>query len=110
VFGFIFLILPYLTPANLWVLYSVAGLLAGIGYAIMYLIPTYLRESEGEGVTLGAGIIGTFTFLATSAYEALFDTIASAFGYTTTWFLSSVIAIVLLPFLFLVTPNERVSK
>jgi len=105
-FGCLYLTLPYLTPATLLLLYAIEGVLAGIGYAIMYLIPSYLHESKGEGVTLGVGIIGTFTYLATSAYEALFGSLVLAFGYATTWLLSSTIAIILLPFLFLVTPNR----
>lgn len=59
-FGCLFLALPYLTPASLWLLYAICGTLVGMGYAIMYLIPTYLHESEGEGVALGVGLIGTF--------------------------------------------------
>ena len=105
-FSCLFLTLPFLTPATLWILFAIEGLLAGIGYAVMYLMPSYLRESEGEGVTLGVGIIGTFTFLATGAYEAIFGTLVLAVGYTATWLISSGIAILLLPFLFLVTPNR----
>ncbi len=109
-FAGLFLALPYLTPASLWLLYAIFGTLVGMGYAIMYLIPTYLHESEGEGVALGVGLIGTFTFLATSAYEALFGSLVLAFGYTTTWLISSTIAIVLLPLLFLVTPNRATKN
>jgi len=81
-----------------------------MGYAIMYLIPTYLPESEGEGVALGVGVISTFTFLATSAYEALFGSLVLAVGYTTTWLISGAIAIALLPLLFLVTPNRATKN
>ncbi len=109
-FACLFLSFPYLTPASLWLLYAIFGTLVGMSYAIMYLIPTYLPESQGEGVALGVGLIGTFTFLATSAYEAIFGSLVLAFGYTATWIISATIAIVLLPFLFLVTPNRATKN
>ena len=105
ILGLGIIVLPHLTLIFFWGLYAVAGIAVGITNAVMFLIPSYLKESSGEGVTLGIGVINTVQLLITSVFLSIFGFLSVTKGYTLAWTLIGVMAIVLLPLLLFVSSD-----
>ena len=87
--------------------YIVAGIVFGAANTIMYLIPSYLPESRGEGLTLSIGIINTTQYGFASFFLAIFGIFSVSEGYTFAWILTGVVTIMLLPFLFFVKKYSK---
>lgn len=103
--GLDMIIIPYVSWQIIWGLYATGGTLAGAAFSLAYLIPTYLQESQGEGVTLTIGIVSTFQYGSASVFLTIFGLLSVSSGYTFAWVLTGVLTIVLLPVLFLIKKN-----
>jgi len=106
IFGACWLVFPHLELVFVWGLYAIAGILVGIVFTVLYIIPVYLEESKGENVTLGIGIISTTQFLFTSVFLSLFGIVTVGLGFTFAWTITGLIAIILLPLLLFVSPTR----
>jgi len=103
--GLVMILIPYVSWQIIWGLYAIGGTLAGAAFSLAYLIPSYLPESQGEGVTLAIGIISTFQYGSASVFLTIFGLLSVSSGYTFAWVLTGVFTIVLLPILLLVKKN-----
>ncbi|HEV2167241.1 MAG TPA: MFS transporter [Thermoplasmata archaeon] len=100
------LAIPFATLLELWPILVAAGFFDGMTFAILYLIPTYLRETQGEGLALGVGVVNSIQVLFGSLIAVVFGVIAGGLGYTDAWVFAAATSVALLPLLFFVEPNR----
>jgi MFS family permease len=112
-FGALVSSLVLLVPfANLWTigpLFLALGFLDGVVFAILYLIPSYLPETQGEGLALGVGVVNSIQVLLGSGFVVLFGVLVEMVGYTGAWLYAGVLSFALLPALALVAPNRAAA-
>lgn len=101
------MLLPFGTFPELVVLFAVLGLLDGIIWAVLYLLPTYLPETEGEGLALGLGLLNAMNIFGGSGLAVAFAYVATVTNFTVAWLFAGVLALVPLPLLVLVTGHQR---
>jgi MFS transporter, ACS family, D-galactonate transporter len=109
-FGLLWITLPFLPLFVYWGLYAIAGIAVGLVNALMFLTPSLLNESQGEGVTLAIGLINTVQLIFDGIFLAFFGYVSLIDGYTPAWILTGVACLILLPFLFLVASNQSALK
>jgi MFS family permease len=103
------LLVPY---ASLWTigpLFLALGFLDGVVFAILYLIPSYLPETQGEGLALGVGVVNSIQVLLGSGFVVVFGVLVETVGYNGAWLYAGVLSFALLPGLLLVAPNRGVA-
>ncbi len=101
------MLLPFGSLSELIVIFAVLGLLDGIIWAVLYLLPTYLPETEGEGLALGLGLLNAINIFGGSALAIVFAYVATYANFTDAWLLAGLLAIAPLPLLLLVTGHQR---
>ncbi len=82
------------------------GLVDGIVFAVLYLVPTYLPEAGGEGLALGVAVVNSIQVSLGSLLAVLFGALVESEGFTVAWLFTGVITVALLPLLVLVRPNR----
>ena len=82
------------------------GAVDGIVFAILYLIPTYLPETEGSGLALGVGVVNSIQVLLGSGLAVLFAVLVEVDGFTLAWIFAGVVSLLMLPAILLVAPNR----
>jgi MFS family permease len=87
-------------------LFVLMGLFEGIVFAVLYLIPSYLSESEGDGLALGVALVNSIQVLVGSAIAVAYGYIAVLAGFRTAWVFVGLLAIALVPLVALVVPNR----
>ncbi len=92
-------LLPFASWSELVVVFVALGFFDGALFAVMYLLPTYLPETAGEGLSLGLALLNAVQIFAGSALAVGFAFVAAYDGYTAAWFLAGAAAIVPLPLL-----------
>jgi MFS family permease len=100
------LLIPFASLAELVVLFSVLGLFAGITFAVLYLLPSYLPETSGDGLSLGLALLNAIQVFVGSGIAVAFAFIAAAVGYTEAWFFAGAIGLAMLPLLYFVTGHR----
>jgi MFS family permease len=89
----------------LWALWGVCALLGftdGVVFAVLYLIPTYLPETHGEGLALGVAVVNSIQVFLGSGLAIAFGFIAADWGYFDAWVITALLSLVMLPLLVLV--------
>jgi MFS family permease len=104
--GGLVLLIPLLNQAWLVVDFIFLGLLDGMVFAILYLIPAYIPESRGHGVALGIAVVNSLQVLLGSVIAVAFGYLAVLGGYPLAWEFAGVLSLVLLPLLVWVIPNR----
>jgi MFS family permease len=114
VFGAVVSLLVLAVPfASLWTigpLFLALGFLDGVVFAILYLIPTYLPETQGEGLALGVGVVNSIQVLLGSGFVVLFGVIVERFGYTDAWLYAGLLSLATLPALVFVASNRALPR
>jgi len=87
-------------------LFVIMGMFDGIVFAVLYLIPSYLPESQGQGLALGIAVVNSIQVLLGSAIAIAFGYIAVLAGFTMAWISVGVLTLVLIPLVLLVAPNR----
>ncbi len=100
------LLIPFLALGPLVVAMLLLGFADGAVFAVLYLIPTYLPESGGEGLALGVGVVNSIQVILGGAIAVTFGFVVEAFGYTAAWAFAAALMLILLPLLALV-PASR---
>lgn len=100
------LLVPFATIWTIGPLFLALGFLDGVVYAILYLIPTYLPETQGEGLALGVGFVNSIQVLLGSGFVVLFGVVVEKFGWTDAWLYAGALSLLLLPGIVLVAPNR----
>lgn len=98
--------IPFLGLYSTAGLFVLMGLFEGVAFAVLYLIPSYLPESQGHGVALGIAVVNSIQVLLGSLIAVAFGYVAVAAGFTTAWILVGLLTIVMVPLVFLVAPNR----
>jgi hypothetical protein len=83
-----------------------AGFFDGMTFAILYLIPTYLEETQREGLALGVGVVNSLQVLVGGVIAVVFGIIAGSIGYTQAWVFAGLVSVGMLPLLYFVQPNR----
>jgi MFS family permease len=104
--GLLVLLVPFLSLGPLIPVMGALGLLDGVVFAILYLIPSYLPESRGDGLALGVALVNSIQVIIGSGLSITFGFIVSWYGYTVAWEEAGVLTLLLLPLLFFVHPNR----
>jgi predicted MFS family arabinose efflux permease len=104
--GLLVLLVPFLGVVPLVPVMAALGLLDGIVFAILYLIPSYLPESHGDGLALGVALVNSIQVILGSGISIAFGFIVSWYGYTVGWEAAGLLTLLLLPLLVLVRPNR----
>ncbi|MCI4353519.1 MAG: MFS transporter [Thermoplasmata archaeon] len=98
--------IPYLGLYPTAIVFVVMGLFDGIVFAVLYLIPSYLAESQGHGLALGIAFVNSVQVLLGSAVAVGFGFVAVAAGFTVAWLLVGGLAVAMIPLVLLVAPNR----
>ncbi|MGB6443355.1 MAG: MFS transporter [Thermoplasmata archaeon] len=93
------LLVPFLPLAGLIVLFVFLGFAAGVVFAVLYLIPSYLPEVGGENLSLALALINGIQIFAGSGIAIAFGFIAVSAGYTDAWLFAGAVSLVTLPLL-----------
>jgi MFS family permease len=80
------------------------GFSAGVTFALLYLLPTYLPEVRGSVVALGLALVNFVQILLGSALALGFAFLASTVGYGYAWLFAGVAAVAFLPAFALARP------
>jgi MFS family permease len=81
------------------------GFFDGIVFAILYLIPTYLPETRGEGLALGVGVVNSIQVSLGSVVAVAFGVLAASAGYEVAWEFAALLTVAALPLLAWVPPT-----
>jgi len=100
--GILVLLIPFANLDELVGLFAALGLLDGAVFAAMYLLPTYLPETRGEGLALGLGLLNAIQIFAGSGVAIAFAFVATYAGYTEAWVLAGAVGLATLPLLLFV--------
>jgi MFS family permease len=100
------LLVPFATIWTIAPLFLALGFLDGMVFAILYLIPTYLPETQGEGLALGVGVVNSIQVLLGSGFVILFGVLVEVVGYTDAWLFAGALGLATLPALLWVAPNR----
>ncbi|MCI4372647.1 MAG: MFS transporter [Thermoplasmata archaeon] len=106
--GIAVLLIPFSSLEELVGLFAVLGFLDGATFAVLYLLPTYLPETRGEGLSLGLGLLNAIQIFAGSALAIAFAYVATYAGYTEAWVLAGAFGLATLPLLWFVTGHRYV--
>ncbi len=90
--------IPWVPLAGFWLLFPVLGVLDGMMWAVLYLVPTYLPETRGSGVSLGLALLNAINIFGGSALAIGFGFLAAGVGFTAAWVVAGGVAAALLPF------------
>jgi MFS family permease len=104
------LILPFAGLTELWALMTVLGVFDGMAFAILYLIPTYLQETQGKGLALGVAFVNSVQVLVGSAVAVLFGFVVTYYGFTVGWLMVGGFALATLPLLLRVAPSRGAGE
>jgi DHA1 family bicyclomycin/chloramphenicol resistance-like MFS transporter len=99
-------LIPFASWTELWPILLAAGFFDGMTFAILYLIPTYLVETQGEGLALGVGVVNSLQVLVGGVIAVIFGIIAGSVGYTEAWVFAGAVSVGMLPLLYFVEPNR----
>ncbi len=100
------LTIPFTGLPAIWALMLLLGLVDGMVFAILYLIPSYLPESGGAGLALGVGVVNSIQVLLGSGLAIAFGFVAAGFGFDAAWLFAGIVSFATLPLLLLVRPNR----
>ncbi|MCI4331135.1 MAG: MFS transporter [Thermoplasmata archaeon] len=100
------LTIPFAPLWLLWPIFLFLGLIDGVIFAILYVIPTYLAETQGQGLALGLAVVNSIQVLCGSALAITFGWIASQWGFTPAWAFTAATSLGLIPLLAWVAPNR----
>jgi MFS family permease len=107
--GFLVVSIPFAPLPLLVLVMVVLGFADGVVFAILYLIPSYLPESGGEGLALGVGVVNSIQVTAGSGLAVVFGVVVASRGYEAAWELIGLLTIALLPLLFWVRPSRALG-
>lgn len=96
------LLIPFTPLVGLFFLFAVLGILDGIIWAVLYLLPTYLPETRGEGLSLGLALLNAINIFGGSGLAIAFALVATYSNFTTAWVFAGVLALAPLPLLVFV--------
>jgi MFS family permease len=108
--GALVLAIPFVSFVPLVVLMVTLGFFDGVVFAILYIIPTYLPESRGEGLALGVGVVNSIQVILGSALAIAFGFVVSVAGFTAAWEFAGATSIAFLPLLVLVRPISSTPR
>jgi MFS family permease len=87
-------------------LFAIMGLTDGIVFAVLYLIPAYLAETQGQGLALGIAVINSIQVLLGGAVAVAFGYIAVLWGFAVAWLFVGILTVACIPLVVLVAPNR----
>ncbi|MCI4369358.1 MAG: MFS transporter [Thermoplasmata archaeon] len=93
---------PWMPLWALWPLFALLGLVDGMAFAVLYLIPAYLPETQGDDLALGVAVVNSIQVLIGSALAVAFGFLAASRGYPFAWLIAGILALAPLPLLALV--------
>jgi MFS transporter, ACDE family, multidrug resistance protein len=95
--GALLLAIPWLGLDAVLAGFALLGFSAGVTFALLYLIPTYLPEAQGNRIALGLALLNFVQILLGSAIALGFALVASSPGYTWAWAFAAAGAVAFLP-------------
>lgn len=104
--GGLVLLVPFLDVYALVGLFVVLGLVDGMVFALLYLIPTYLPETRGEGLALGVAVVNSIQVVLGSLLAIGFGIVVEFRGYTDAWLWAGLVSLALVPLLAFVRSGQ----
>jgi MFS family permease len=98
--------IPYLGLYLTVGLFVIMGLFDGMVFAVLYLIPSYLPETRGEGLALGIAVVNSIQVLLGGFLVVVFGEVVTVAGFTVAWIFAGALTLVGVPFVLLVAPNR----
>ena len=99
-------LVPFLPLFALWPLFVFLGFADGVLFAVMYLVPTYLPEGQGEFTAVAIGFLNSVQLFFGSLFAVLFGVLVGAVGFTASWVFAGALIVGFLPLLY----RLRVSR
>jgi MFS family permease len=78
-------LVPVFSLGLAWPAFVFLGFADGVVFALLYLLPTYLPELEGTGLSLGLSLLNSIQIFAGSGFAIAFGVIAGGWGYGWAW-------------------------
>ncbi len=95
-------LVPLLSLELSWPAFVFLGFADGVVFAVLYLVPTYLPELSGSGLSLGLSLLNSIQIFVGSGFAIAFGVIAAAWGYAPAWWFAGIGGAAFLPVLLLV--------
>ena len=102
--------IPFLPLAAIGPAMAGIGIAAGTIFAVMYLVPTYLVGTRGEGVALSLALLNSVQVFVGSGLAVAFAYVAATSGYTLAWIFAGAATVGTLPLLLWVRPTPRTNR
>jgi ACDE family multidrug resistance protein len=93
-------VLPWLSFTVIWPAFLLLGFSAGVTWAVLYLVPTYVAEIAGERYALAVALLNSIQIFLGSALTLGFALLAAGYGYSVAWVFAGAVSIAFLPALF----------
>ncbi len=78
-------VVPFLSLGADWPAFVFLGFADGVVFALLYLLPTFLPELAGGGLSLGFALLNSIQIFAGSGFAIAFGVIAAGWGYGWAW-------------------------
>lgn len=104
--GCLVLSIPFAPFLVLWPILAALGFLDGMGFAVLYVIPSYLTEMQGEGLALGLAVVNSIQVLCGGGLAVAFGFIVAGYGFMTAWLYAGALAILFVPLVLAVSPSR----
>lgn len=95
----LFFLIPFANELEFAVVIALAGLLLGAALAILFSMPSHIREMSGANLPSVVGTIDGTRILFSSTYAVAFGVMVGLSGYPIVWSVTSALGLALLPFL-----------
>ncbi len=95
--GILLALVPWLGLGLAIVAFAALGFSAGVTFALLYLLPTYLPEVTGNVVALSLALVNFVQILVGSGIALGFALVAASVGYTGAWLFAALAAVAFLP-------------
>ncbi len=95
--GGLLTLVPFLSFALIWPAFLLLGFAAGVNWSVLYLVPSYLPELEGEGFSLAVALLNSIQIFLGSGLAFLFAVVAAFAGFSLAWVFAGAVSLAFLP-------------
>ncbi len=100
--GVLLALIPWLGFVEVWPVFVFLGFADGVVFAVLYLIPSYLPEVQGERFVFALATLNSIQIFLGSGIAIAFGFLAALDGFRVAWVFAGVTAVLMLPTLALV--------
>ncbi len=108
--GVLLALVPWIGFAEVWPVFVFLGFADGVVFAVLYLVPSYLPELQGERFVFSLAVLNSIQIFIGSVIAIAFGFIAESLGFTVAWIFAGALAVALLPALLVLGPVRAAGR